>query len=149
MLISIDGKQLQAENGETILQVARRHGIYIPSLCFHEKVGVAGKCRVCVVEVEGMRGLQTSCSVQVRDGMVVSTNTQRAREAQKIVVDLLLSSGTHDCLACKQNGKCELQDAAYFLGLERPSLCFEDFKPHTDDSSEFVAADVLPPVISR
>ena len=141
MLISIDGKQVQAEQGETILQVARKNGIYIPSLCFHEKVGVAGKCRVCVVEVEGMRGLQTSCSVQVREGMVVRTDTEKARQAQKLVVDLLLSSGTHDCLSCEQNGRCELQDAAYFLGIERPSLCFQDFEPHSDVSSEFVMVD--------
>lgn len=141
MLVTINGKQYEAEAGQTILQVARKHGVYIPSLCYHEKVGVAGKCRVCVVEVEGMRGLQTSCSVVVREGMNISTNTEKAVQAQKLVVDLLLSSGQHDCLSCAQNGKCELQDAAYFLGIERPTLVFSDLEPHCDESSEFVKVD--------
>jgi formate dehydrogenase major subunit len=141
MQVTINGKQMTAEAGQTVLQVARKHGVYIPSLCYHEKVGVAGKCRVCVVEIEGMRGLQTSCSVQVRDGMVISTVSEKALQAQKLVVDLLLSSGTHDCLSCQQNGKCELQDAAYFLGIERPTLALVDVEPHIDESSEFVRVE--------
>jgi len=141
MLVTINGRQYEAEAGQTILQVAKKHGVYIPSLCYHEKVGVAGKCRVCVVEVEGMRGLQTSCSVAVREGMNVTTNSEKAVQAQKLVVDLLLSSGQHDCLSCAQNGKCELQDAAYFLGIERPTLVFSDLEPHCDESSEFVKVD--------
>lgn len=138
MLVTINGKQLVAEAGQTILQVAKKHGIYIPSLCYHEKVGVAGKCRVCVVEVEGMRGLQTACSVVVREGMQVSTRTEKALQAQKLVVDLLLSSGTHDCLSCAQNGKCELQDASYYLGIERPTLQFAEPETNRDESSEFI-----------
>jgi formate dehydrogenase major subunit len=141
MLVTINGKQVVAEAGQTILQVARKHGIFIPSLCYHEKVGVAGKCRVCVVEVEGMRGLQTSCSVVVREGMVISTKTEKALQAQKLVVDLLLSNGTHDCLACAQNGKCELQDCAYFLGIERPTLNYAELEPCCDESSEFIKVD--------
>ena len=141
MQVTINGRTMAAEAGQTILQVAKKNGVYIPSLCYHEKVGVAGKCRVCVVEVEGMRGLQTSCSVVVKDGMKVSTMTEKALAAQRLVVDLLLSTGTHDCIACAQNGQCELQDAAYFLGIERPSLALEDFEPRLDVSSEFVQVD--------
>lgn len=141
MQISINGRQFQAEGGETILQVARKNGVYIPSLCFHEKVGVAGKCRVCVVEIEGMRGLQTSCSVLVKDGMKIGTATPKVLDAQKLVVDLLLSNGTHDCLSCQKNGRCELQDAAYYLGIERPSLVLSDLEPDLDSSSEFIQID--------
>ncbi len=141
MHVTINGKKLVAEAGQTILQVARKNGIYIPSLCYHEKVGVAGKCRVCVVEVEGAKGLQTSCSVQVRDGMIVSTKTERALQAQRLVVDLLLSNGTHDCVSCNQNGKCELQDCAYYLGIERPSLALSDIEKRIDDSAEFVQVE--------
>ncbi|MBF0406879.1 MAG: formate dehydrogenase subunit alpha [Candidatus Riflebacteria bacterium] len=138
MQIFINGKKLNVEDGQTILLAARKNGVYIPSLCYHEKVGVAGKCRACVVEVEGMKGLQTSCSVIVKEGMNIQTKSQKALEGQKLVIDLLLSNGTHDCIACQQNGKCELQDAAYYLGIEKPSLNYADFEPNIDDSSEFL-----------
>jgi formate dehydrogenase major subunit len=138
MKITINGNTIEAVEGQTILQAALANGIYIPHLCYHEKVGAAGKCRACVVEVEGMRGLQTSCSVKLRDGMVISTQTENVVNAQKLVIDLMLSSGTHDCLACEQNGDCELQDAAYFLGIERASVQYGEINREFDTSSEFV-----------
>jgi formate dehydrogenase major subunit len=141
MHIFVNETLMAAQAGETILQVARRNGFYIPSLCYHEKVGTAGKCRVCVVEIEGMKGLQTACSTVVRDGMKVITRTPRVLEAQKMVVDLLLSNGTHDCLACSKNGSCELQDAAYYLGIEKPTLSFTNLEPREDRTSEFVLVD--------
>lgn len=141
MQIFINGQPMTAEPGQTILQVAKSNGVYIPSLCYHPKVGVAGKCRVCVVEVEDMRGLQTSCSVVVKEGMKVNTRSEKVLAAQRMVVDLLISNGTHDCLACTQNGKCELQDAAYYLDIERPSLAMSDIEPCQDNTSQFVAID--------
>ncbi len=141
MKILINGKACEAVPGQTVLQVARDNGIYIPSLCYHAKIGPAGKCRVCVVEVEGMRGLQTSCNLPVKDGMNVRTDTEVVKAHQRLIVDLLLSSGKHDCLSCEQNGICELQDAAYYLGIERPSF---DLAPKTidiDESSEMVYVD--------
>jgi len=141
MKILINGKTYEAAPGQTVLQVARDNGIYVPSLCYHAKIGPAGKCRVCVVEVEGMRGLQTSCNLPVKDGMKVRTDTEDVKAHQRLIVDLLLSSGKHDCLSCEQNGMCELQDAAYYLGIERPSF---DLAPKTvdyDESSEMVYVD--------
>ena len=138
MKITINGKLVEAVEGQTVLQASIANGVYIPHLCYHEKVGAAGKCRACVVEIEGMRGLQTSCSVPVREGMVVNTVSQSALNAQKLVIDLMLSSGTHDCLACEQNGSCELQDAAYFLGIERASVQYGEINREFDTSSEFV-----------
>src|SRR5690554_5330189 len=141
MKILINGKTYEAAPGQTVLQVARDNGIYVPSLCYHAKIGPAGKCRVCVVEVEGMRGLQTSCNLPVKDGMKVRTDTEDIKAHQRLIVDLLLSSGKHDCLSCEQNGMCELQDAAYYLGIERPSF---DLAPKTvdyDESSEMVYVD--------
>jgi NADH dehydrogenase/NADH:ubiquinone oxidoreductase subunit G len=72
MKITINGKACEAREGQTVLQAARESGIYIPSLCYHPKTGPAGKCRACVVEIEGMRGLQTSCTVTVKEGMVIA-----------------------------------------------------------------------------
>ena len=110
---------MTARPGQTVLEVAREHGFYVPSLCYHRRVGQAGLCRVCVAEVEGMNGLQTTCSLPVREGMEVRIATERVLEARRMNVDLLLSAGVHDCLACEATGRCELQDAAYRLGIER------------------------------
>lgn len=138
MEIFINGKEYEAKQGQTVLQAARDNGVYIPSLCYHRKTGPAGKCRVCVVEIDGMRGLQTSCTVSVKDKMRITTDSENVRNAQRLVVDLLLSSGRHDCLACEQNGACELQDAAYMLGLEHPTFTLPNEKPDIDSSSEFI-----------
>jgi formate dehydrogenase major subunit len=91
-----------------------------------------------VVEIEGARGLQTSCTALVRDGMKITTDSEVVKKAQRLVVDLLLSSGKHDCLACEKNGGCELQDAAYMLGIEHPSFSLGEGKNDLDQSSEFV-----------
>jgi formate dehydrogenase major subunit len=138
MNVFINGKECQASEGETILQVARNNGIYIPSLCYHKKTGPAAKCRACVVEIEGFRGLQTSCTVPVKEGMKITADSEKVRSAQKLVVDLMLSSGRHDCLACEQNGTCELQEAAYALGIERPTFTVDETKDTVNDAGEFV-----------
>ncbi len=140
MKLTLNDRLFEVPDGLTVLEAAKRCGVYIPSLCYHHKTGPAGKCRACLVEVEGMRGLQTSCTVQVREGMKVVSNTPRVLAAQRLVIDLLLSSGHHDCLSCEQNGDCELQQAAYYLGIERPTFRIdEEFK--LDSSSEFITKD--------
>lgn len=141
MKIFINGKPYQASPGENVLEVALRNNIYIPHLCYHAKTGQAGRCRACVVEVEGIPGLKTSCTLEVQADMKVHTNTAKVKESQRVIVDLALSSGHHDCLSCEQNGNCELQDAAYFLGIEKPSynLAATDFE--MDETSEFIYVD--------
>jgi len=140
MKFTLNNQSFEAPEGLTVLEAARHCGVYIPSLCYHPKTGPAGKCRACVVEIEGVRGLQTACTVRLKDGMKVFSDTERVLKAQRLVIDLLLSSGAHDCLSCEQNGDCELQQAAYFLGIERPTFRIEqEFR--TDFTSEFVTND--------
>jgi len=142
MEVYLNGKAFEANPGETVLQLALRNGIYIPHLCYHEKTGQAAKCRACVVEIEGMNGLlKTSCNLPVTDGMRVTTNSKKVLNAQRNVVDFSLSSGRHDCMSCEQNGNCELQDAAYYLGIERASFQLYDDRYEIDDSSEFIVVD--------
>jgi len=141
MKISINGKEFKAEAGQTVLQAAKENGVYIPSLCYHPKTGPAGKCRVCVIEVEGIPGLQTACTLEIKDGLNIVTDSDKVLEAQKLVVNLLLSTGKHDCLSCEQNGMCELQDVAYYLGIETPAFRLAEVEPEIDDSSEFVYRD--------
>jgi predicted molibdopterin-dependent oxidoreductase YjgC len=121
-VIKIDGRELEAGEGRTVLEAARAAGIYVPSLCYHPKVGQSGLCRICVVEIEGARGLVTACNTPVREGMVVTTASESVIEARKMIVELLLADGVHDCLSCEMCGTCELQEAAYRLGIMKPSL---------------------------
>jgi len=141
MEIILNGEHMNINNDHTVLKAAKANGIYIPSLCYHPRTGPAGKCRVCVVEVEGMPGLQTACTLLPREGMNIVTHSNKVLEAQRLVVNLLLSTGKHDCLACEQNGACELQDAAYYLGIETPAFRLADIQPEIDASSEFVYRD--------
>ena len=140
MNIQLNGIDYKVSEGQSVLQVARKHGIYIPSLCYHAKTGELGKCRVCLVEVEGVQGVVTACTLKVKDGMKVTTDTPLLREHQKMIVDLLLSAGHHDCLSCSQCGTCELQQAAYYLGIEYPSFPQPE-RSESDVSSEFIMFD--------
>lgn len=120
--ITIDEREIEAAEGQTILEVARNHGFYIPTLCYHPKVGKAGLCRICVVEVEGARALVTACNTNVAQGMVIKTESPAVLEARRMIVELLLADGDHDCLSCEMCGNCELQEAAYRLGIKQRTL---------------------------
>lgn len=141
MRITIDGQVFEARSGQTVLDVARENGIWIPALCWHPRTGKAGRCRACVVEVEGIRGLKESCALPVRDGLVVRTDTERVNGVRRMVVDLLLAEGHHECIACPTNGDCELQDMAWRLGMERPSFRIESHPEPVDESSEGLRKD--------
>ncbi len=129
MTITFDGRVLPFTPGQTVLEVAREHGIYVPTLCWHAKTGASSRCRVCVVEIEGMRGLQTSCSVPAQEGMVVHSQTERVLEARRTIVRNLLSNGHHNCVGCEANGRCELQDVAYWLGIKEWEVIPEEKQP--------------------
>lgn len=141
MQLTIDGRVIEATPGQTVLDAARAAGIYIPALCYHPKTGKAGRCRACVVEVEGLRGLKESCALPVRDGMVIRTDTPKVDQTRRMVVELLLAEGHHNCLSCQANGTCELQDMAYFLGIERPAFLIESSPEEPDLSSEGIMRD--------
>ena len=104
--ISINGKAFKADEGETILLAARRNGIYIPTLCSFKELAPFGSCRICSVEVEGMRGLPTSCTTPIAEGMAVKTDTNQLKEARLEVLQLLLSEHTSSCLVCGEKDEC-------------------------------------------
>ncbi|MBK1680485.1 [FeFe] hydrogenase, group A [Rhodocyclus tenuis] len=123
ILISIDGQTLEALPEESILACARRHGIYVPSLCELNDIDHApGTCRVCMVEVTSPEQAATpllaaACVTPARPGMAVNTHSRRAREAQRLQVELMLADHNQDCATCVRHGNCELQDVAQFVGL--------------------------------
>lgn len=110
--LTINGKEITAPVGSTILEAARRNGIYIPTLCYDEAVEVYGACGLCVVEAQGVPKLLRSCSAKVSDGMVINTESERVVKSRKIAMELLMSAHDGDCiapcqLACPANTDCQ------------------------------------------
>ena len=139
--LTLDGRTVTFREGQTLLEVARENNVKIPSLCYHRKTGPVGRCRLCVVEVERQRTLVTACTAAAQDGQVVRTNTERVREARRTIINLLLSSGEHNCLSCEQSGACELQDAAYQLQVEAPAFLLSSPPLEVDTSAELIVVD--------
>jgi len=119
MTLEINGRTVEAQNGDTVLAAARRAGVKIPTLCHYEGLPPSGACRMCVVEVDGQRGLVPSCAFPAAAGMKVQTHSPRAVDARRTLVELLLANHPDDCLYCARNGECQLQDLAAQLGVRR------------------------------
>ena len=139
--LNIDGIDVEVEKGTTVLQAARKANIDIPTLCFLKEINAAGDCRICLVEIEGRRGLIPSCNIVAEDGMVVKTNTDRVNEARRTVLDLILSAHHRDCLTCVRNGNCELQELCNKFGITDVHYEGEKIKPHIDDLSPSIVRD--------
>jgi NADH-quinone oxidoreductase subunit G len=122
--LTIDGRQLTVEKGKTVLQAALENGIHVPYYCYHPGIGVDGSCRVCIVKIEKMPKLQTSCSTHCADGMVVHTQAPDVVEARAGVLEFLLLNHPLDCPVCDKGGECPLQDFAYTFGPERSRMEF-------------------------
>jgi NADH-quinone oxidoreductase subunit G len=119
----IDGREVTAPEGTMLVDAARRGDVEIPYFCYEPKLGPpVGACRMCLVEVEGIPKLQTSCSTPIKDGMVVHTTTERVKEAQDAVVEFLLVNHPLDCPVCDKGGECPLQDIAYGWGPGRSRM---------------------------
>jgi formate dehydrogenase (NADP+) alpha subunit len=105
--ISIDNRQLQVDAGMTILQAAEKHDIYIPTLCAHKDLTPFGGCRLCIVEVEGMRGFPTSCTTPVQEGMIIRTQTTQVQGIRTEILQLILSEHPVSCLICDEADECK------------------------------------------
>jgi NADH-quinone oxidoreductase subunit G len=139
----IDGREVAATEGEMLHDAAKRGDVEIPVFCYEPKLGdPVGACRMCLVEVEGIPKLQTSCSTPVRDGMVVNTRTDQVKEAQNAVVEFLLVNHPLDCPVCDKGGECPLQDIS--MGWGPGKSRFTDQKRHFEkpvELSPLVAID--------
>ncbi|RKX40905.1 MAG: hydrogenase [Verrucomicrobia bacterium] len=116
--LHIDGKEVTVASGTTILEAARKIGIRIPTLCYHEDLCVAGVCRICVVEVEGRKHLEASCAYPIMAPIEVRTHTRKVRMARRHILDLMLSEHYGECYACFRNNNCELQSLAQEYGVD-------------------------------
>ena len=136
--VTINGRELDVEKGKTILQAAIESGIQLPYYCYHPGLGVDGSCRVCIVKIDKMPKLQTSCSTMCTEGMVVHTQTQDVVEARAGVFEFLLINHPLDCPVCDKGGECPLQDFSYAFGPDRSRMEF----PRRVFDGEGVEADV-------
>ncbi|NBC30802.1 MAG: 2Fe-2S iron-sulfur cluster binding domain-containing protein, partial [Spirochaetes bacterium] len=134
--LTINGENVEANHGDTILSAARRAGIKIPTLCNLQSLEPTGACRVCMVEVEGARTTLAACATPVREGMKVMTNSPRVRAARRAVVELLLSEHDGDCQTCARAEDCELKALAYDLGIRELSYEGERAEKLVDLSTE-------------
>ncbi len=117
---TIDGREVEAAEGTMLVDAAKQGDVEIPYFCYEPKLGnPVGACRMCLVEIEGIPKLQTSCSTPVKDGMVVNTQTDRVRGAQNAIVEFLLVNHPLDCPVCDKGGECPLQDITFGWGLGR------------------------------
>jgi bidirectional [NiFe] hydrogenase diaphorase subunit len=113
----IDGEFVEAREGQTILDVARASGKYIPTLCFLDGLSPSGSCRLCVVEVQGVGRLVPACTTSAQDGMSVTTNSDKLLRYRRMALELLFAERNHICAVCVSNGHCELQTMATRLGV--------------------------------
>ncbi len=115
--ITIDGTEIEVENGTTVIQAAEQFGIDIPRYCYHPGLSIVGVCRICLVEIERMPKLQVACYTPVTDGMVVQTNNEKVLQARRAVLEFLLINHPLDCPVCDQAGECWLQNFYMQHGL--------------------------------
>src|SRR5271163_3044520 len=116
--VTVDGIEIEVANGSTVLQAAEAAGKEIPRFCYHERLSIAGNCRMCLVEVEKMPKPVASCGQPVADGMVIHTDTENVRKARRGVMEFLLINHPLDCPICDQGGECDLQDEAVSYGRD-------------------------------
>ena len=116
--IEIDGNLVKASQGDSIISIADREGIDVPRFCYHKKLSVAANCRMCLVDIEGVPKAQPACSTPAANGMKINTKNDKAKFAQKAVMEFLLINHPLDCPICDQGGECELQDVAMEYGSD-------------------------------
>ena len=139
--LTIDGKKVTVPAGTTVLEAAGGIGAFIPTLCHDPELSKPGACRICVVEIEGMRNLPASCVTAVSEGMVVHTASPAVVDARRTIIDLLLASHPEDCMTCQKFGNCKLADYAYYYGVKKTSFEGERHADPVDDSSAVIFRD--------
>ena len=139
--LTIDGKQVSARAGQTILEVAREHDLNIPTLCHLDGLTDVGACRMCVVEIAGTPKLFPACVATVDEGMVVTTQSERLQRHRRTILELLFAERNHVCSVCVANNHCELQDLSQELGLTHIRFPYRNPKLEVDASHERFTVD--------
>ena len=117
--LKINDIDVEVEEGLTVLQACEKAGVEIPRFCYHEKLSIAGNCRMCLVEMEKSPKPIASCAMPAADGMIIKTNTPKIEKSRKGVMEFLLANHPLDCPVCDQGGECDLQDQSMFYGIDK------------------------------
>ncbi len=139
--LTIDGKKVTAPAGVTILEAAEDAGIHIPNLCYLKGMKGIGACRLCMVEIEGMKAPMTACTARVKDGMVVNTSSEKINEIRQYVIDLIVSMHPLDCMTCTKAGVCDLQRYAYEYEVKESTFNRKQFGFEIDSENPFIKRD--------
>jgi bidirectional [NiFe] hydrogenase diaphorase subunit len=139
--LEIDGRQVSARAGETILEVARENNIRIPTLCHLDGLSDVGACRMCLVEIKGSNKLVASCVGAIEEGMEISTATPRLKKHRKLILEMLFAERNHICSVCVANGNCELQALGQAEGVTHVRLPYRNPELPVDASHERFTAD--------
>jgi formate dehydrogenase beta subunit len=134
MNLIIDGMGIKAQKGESVLNAALKAGIYIPHLCHHPDLPDIGACRLCVVEIDGVEDIHTSCSLMATNGMVIRTKSERLNKFRRLVLELILSCHVDDCTGCSKYLKCELQSLIQYLEVSS-SRMRRTLQPELEDTA--------------
>jgi predicted molibdopterin-dependent oxidoreductase YjgC len=147
---TVNGKTVEAEEGQTILEATQAAGIDIPTLCYHRDLTPTGNCRMCVVEVKGQRFLQAACVFPVTVGLMVETQSERVMKSRRRTLELMLADHPQDCLTCDLGGDCELQDLAYEYQVSVPEWGAKGARYVVDsDPNPFVRVDFNKCILCR
>jgi NADH dehydrogenase/NADH:ubiquinone oxidoreductase subunit G len=139
--LKIDGKEIKAPEGMNLIDAAELAGIHIPNLCYLKGLKGIGACRLCLVEIEGMKAPMIACTTKVKEGMVVNTKTEKVQEIRKFIIDLILSMHPLDCMTCTKAGVCNLQQYAYDFEIKESSFTRKKFGFAPDEANPFIKRD--------
>ncbi len=140
--LTIDGVPVAVSPGTTVLEAARSAGIFIPTLCHDPELSSPGACRLCVVEIPGLRNLPASCVTTASEGMEVRTSSPAVVEARQTILELLLANHPVDCLTCHKNGNCRLADYAYRYGVREERFHGEKHAYPVEEDNSFIVRDM-------
>jgi ferredoxin len=117
--LTINGRKVRVRKGATVLEAIRKASVYVPTLCDDPLLSPYGACRLCIVEIEGLRGLPTSCTTPAEEGMAVHTETEEIQKIRKSIVEMTIADHPQDCLTCDKSGACLLLSVARYVGVEK------------------------------
>jgi len=139
--VTINGKEIKVAEGTNLIDAAESAGTHIPNLCYVKGMRGIGACRMCLVEVEGMKSPMIGCTTKVKEGMSVNTKTEDIEETRKFIIDLILSMHPLDCMTCTKAGVCTLQKYAYDYGIKESSYTRKKFGYPVDEANPFIKRD--------
>ncbi len=139
--LNLNGKPVEFKEGQSILEVASDHAVRIPTLCHMKDQNPTAACRICLVDVKGMRNPIAACATQAQNGMEIWTDTEEIRTLRRINIELLLADGQHDCLLCECSGQCALQDLAYEYQVDQRKFEGRKQRRPIDESNPFIVRD--------